>query len=838
MSNKIFGSDIVDQSANVEVQKLQGEMKTLLEIFIQNSRAVELMRKALSNVDGYAAVTDAIKNTNRALDEQTKVKNQILALEKHLAVAKTEEYKKLMQLREERNKNNRELREEAKNALYATDAYKKLEAEYIAASRGAKALGAELGINDQRFKTAATNANALHDRLKAIDGSMGIHTRNVGNYTSATHSLSQVLREMPAFTYSAQTGLMGISNNLPILIDQFKSVKTQVGSTGGALKVFAGSLLSFPNIFTVVIGLFTIFYKEIMQFVTGTKEASEATKALYAAIGSETGKVEALTRQINNYNLTNEQRLKAAKDLKELYPTALKNYSAEEIAAGKAADAIMKIKTALVAVAMARAYQTDLEKKAAERYELEQKLALKKVELIKAESDEAAKLARAQSVWGTKNDEVATELYNKATARVSTIRNEIRDLESDAIGAELAMNSLAEKIGNMTSRASAGGVGLNGKDGYKKPKKDKDKTAPVVDIPDNFSDDEIADLRKYFDDIEKWIGKMYQEMINDPAIQKSLMSDLALKDGEQPLTDEEAAKLASDLMARIQQKIENNNQIKIKIRNLELDMQAVQLGADFLQSLNQMIYNAEIAQIERRDKKLQDSYDSRRQQIENSYSIQADRERELKKLEAERAAQQRSIDNQRRAAERRRAIGQKWTNVGEIIASTALAVIKAFTEGDPYTKSGRAGLAAAVGAVSLAKALAAPIPQYMEGTPKEGHKGGLAVIGDGGVPEYVEEPGKKGYWSKPFSQIVDLPAKTVVTPPEKLIEKLMMSTMASLGKMRAPVTTDSYQAQMLAEYESMTKELRETKKILERKNLSVNINGDLSHLLRMKELIS
>lgn len=834
MSNKIFGTDIVDQSASVEVKKLQTDLVSLLNTFIQTSGAVDLMRKALQNVTGYNNVSDALNNNTKALDEMTRVKNQVIALQRQIDVMNSSEYKQLIELREVRNKNNRELREEAKSVVYASDAYKKLEAEYSKAAREAKHLGAELGTNSKQFVDAAQKANLLNDKLKAIDASMGQHTRKVGQYENATHSLSQVLREMPAFTYSAQTGILALSNNLPILADQFKVVRAETGSTGAALKVFGSSLLSFGNIFTIAIGLVTIFWDKIVGLATGTIQASEAVKKLSESVGQETGKFESLVRQINNYNLSNQERIRAAHELKELYPTALKNYSEEEIAAGKAAAAIMLIRDALVAVAMAKAYQAELDKKAAERYELERKLALKKADLVRAEADEARMLAAAELARGSKNEDFAVNRYNSAVRRTNSLREEIRDLTTDAIDAEIAMNNLATKIGRMGSRAASGGVDLSGNDVYRKPKKEKKKKDVVVDIPEHLSDSEIADLKKYYDDLNKWIAKIASEYTNDPIIQQSILGDMAMGD---PVTDEQARDIANSIKEKIQKGLDDEKAKKLYIKKLEVDMQAVQMGASFLSSLNDIIYNAEIANIERRDKKLQESYDSRRKLIENSYSIQTDRERELKKLEAERAAQQRGIDNQRRQAERRRALTAKGIAVAEIIVTTALAVMKALSEGDPYSKYARAAAAAAIGAVNLAKALSVQIPAYKDGTEPAGHKGGLAIVGDGGVPEYIEEPGKKGYWSKPFAQVVDLPAKTKVTPPEKLLQGLMYKTMASLGRMGKGVDSDSFGKQLLDEYESMTYEMRETRKVLERKKLSVTINGDLSHIIRMNDLI-
>ena len=104
-------------------------------------------------------------------------------------------------------------------------------------------------------------------------------------------------------------------------------------------------------------------------------------------------------------------------------------------------------------------------------------------------------------------------------------------------------------------------------------------------------------------------------------------------------------------------------------------------------------------------------------------------------LEKERARKNDILEKKKREAQRKQAIFEKAVTVTQIALSTALAVIKAYTEGDPYTKVARSILAATTGAIQLAAALATPIPKY-----KHGRKGGpaeLAIVGDGGVSEII-----------------------------------------------------------------------------------------------------
>jgi chromosome segregation ATPase len=69
----------------------------------------------------------------------------------------------------------------------------------------------------------------LNDEVSKAEQSMGVFSRNVGNYKSGfnglSNSINQVAREMPNFAQSATIGFMALSNNLPILADEIQRVR-------------------------------------------------------------------------------------------------------------------------------------------------------------------------------------------------------------------------------------------------------------------------------------------------------------------------------------------------------------------------------------------------------------------------------------------------------------------------------------------------------------------------------------------------------------------------------------------------------------------------------------
>ena len=74
-----------------------------------------------------------------------------------------------------------------------------------------------------------------------------------------------------------------------------------------------------------------------------------------------------------------------------------------------------------------------------------------------------------------------------------------------------------------------------------------------------------------------------------------------------------------------------------------------------------------------------------------------------------------------------------------------------------------AAIVAAMGAIQVATILATPIKAYAKGTPKEGHQGGLAVVGDGGKREIIMF-GEKVWVTPDTPTLVDLPKGAVVYP--------------------------------------------------------------------------
>lgn len=139
------------------------------------------------------------------------------------------------------------------------------------------------------------NIQKLDKLLKEQDAKMGIYGRNVGNYAShwdgLGNTINQLSREMPAFAVSMQTGLLAISNNLPILADEIARIKrenvelTQSGQKAVPVwKQVVGRLVSWQTLLSVGVTLLTVYGAKIFDFAADLLKSKDASKAASDAL--------------------------------------------------------------------------------------------------------------------------------------------------------------------------------------------------------------------------------------------------------------------------------------------------------------------------------------------------------------------------------------------------------------------------------------------------------------------------------------------------------------------------------------------------------------------------
>jgi hypothetical protein len=192
-------------------------------------------------------------------------------------------------------------------------------------------------------------------------------------------------------------------------------------------------------------------------------------------------------------------------------------------------------------------------------------------------------------------------------------------------------------------------------------------------------------------------------------------------------------------------------------------------AADQILAINQRRIDAEISELDRRQEQIRSSYAFELEVINVTAATEADKQNMITQLRGQQEAQEQSYEQRRRQLAQQQARFQRTAAIASAISNTAVGVTKTLAELGPLAAV-VIPLIIASGAAQIAAISSAPIPQYAKGT--EYHKGGAFIAGDGGQIEYIEEPGKKGYWSAATSTLYHGAAGTKVTPLDKYVKNV------------------------------------------------------------------
>ena len=258
-------------------------------------------------------------------------------------------------------------------AKSATGSYNQLYAQYNLIKNVLNAMSTEMRNAEGVGKLWEAEALRIMNAMKGMQEATGKHTLSVGDYTKAFNGLSiatqQVLREMPTLANSLQQFFIAISNNVPIFVDNLMAVQRATGSWAVAMKGVLTSLFSWQTALLVVLTILPKIAQAIHNKRKAQEEDNKATKtqisllnllheamiAVQKAQAEDLSETKTLISVMNDLNRSNEDRITAAMALKKIHKEQLANYSAEEIAMGKAKTKLDEITESLKAQAQARA---------------------------------------------------------------------------------------------------------------------------------------------------------------------------------------------------------------------------------------------------------------------------------------------------------------------------------------------------------------------------------------------------------------------------------------------------------------------------------------------------
>lgn len=324
----------------------------------------------------------------------------------------------------------------------------------------------QLNFTLNSMKTAATGAD------NAITGSANNLKKSNQNWTA----LSLVVQDLPY-------GFRGIQNNLPALL-------------GGIAGIGGAAYLAF----SAVIATLTALDSGLISFGGKVKLATDYNKEFAQSLAEQKVKLDSLYGIATNVNKSMDDRITAAKKLKDEYPKLLENFSAEDIAAGKATTAYNKLSAAVVRYAKAQAAQTAIKEIVTKQIDNDLKIAEKELEL----KDANISADKRQVEIDKKSLIFAAGTLNLERVRASTINDNLVGLKAQNKELGIQLKKF-EDIYDVNASFELDNTGLG------KPTADKKPTVSRFDEQlaqeeFNFYKDSIFQAQEYFkklNDIQK-----------------------------------------------------------------------------------------------------------------------------------------------------------------------------------------------------------------------------------------------------------------------------------------------------------------------------------------------
>lgn len=220
-------------------------------------------------------------------------------------------------------------------------------------------IGAPLGQLDKDLKGAGRKLKEFAGEASDTAGVLGgLTVKGANSAAFAMQNLGRVAQDAPF-------GFIGIQNNIAPLLESFQRLKQESGSTGGALKALASSLVGGGGLLlavSLVTSALTVLAQNpekvagALNYLSGVVDNATATQKKYneeliatqAEAKLEISTLESLIGIAKNENLSRNARLEALKAVKAEYPEQLNFLTLETVGSKEAANAINLLSNSLL----------------------------------------------------------------------------------------------------------------------------------------------------------------------------------------------------------------------------------------------------------------------------------------------------------------------------------------------------------------------------------------------------------------------------------------------------------------------------------------------------------
>jgi len=293
-----MGQQLLNDILNLknQIKALDDQMKPHIQTLSEVEKAEQRLAYLQSDEGKRLLELKAkIAELTSARKQQKATVDPLAQAQEKLAYAQSEENQQLKLYSTQIREANRIAQLQATIANSAEGSYNRLSAQYaLNKIRLNKMSAAEREAADSGKKLEA-ETNAIYQQMIKLQEATGNYRLSVGHYQKTWDglgiSISQVVRELPAAAVSLNTFFLGISNNIPIVVDEINRLRKQnelLAAEGkeqiSVTKAVAKSLFSWNTALVVLLTVLSMYGKEIITWIDKTLAGRDAAKSFEDAL--------------------------------------------------------------------------------------------------------------------------------------------------------------------------------------------------------------------------------------------------------------------------------------------------------------------------------------------------------------------------------------------------------------------------------------------------------------------------------------------------------------------------------------------------------------------------
>lgn len=284
-----MGQQLLNDILNLknQIKALDDQMKPHIQTLSEVEKAEQRLAYLQSDEGKRLLELKAkIAELTSARKQQKATVDPLAQAQEKLAYAQSEENQQLKLYSTQIREANQIAQLQATIANSAEGSYNRLSAQYaLNKIRLNQMSAAEREAADSGKKLEA-ETNAIYQQMIKLQEATGNYRLSVGHYQKTWDglgiSISQAVRELPAAAVSLNTFFLGISNNIPIVVDEINRLRAQnklLQAEGKATISVTGSivkaLFGWNTVLVILITVFSMFGQDIINWIANLFKAEK-----------------------------------------------------------------------------------------------------------------------------------------------------------------------------------------------------------------------------------------------------------------------------------------------------------------------------------------------------------------------------------------------------------------------------------------------------------------------------------------------------------------------------------------------------------------------------------